>query len=245
MTPPLTVIIRAYSILHMQTVTRVQWTRSAGDLTTRARLRDAAIECFSLSGFDASVRDIAARAGVSPGLIRHHFGTKDQLRIECDEEVLRRFREIKGGGIKMSPGEAIRMFSQLDEFAPTFVYILRSVRDGGAVGRAFTLHMIADAEVFTEEAVQAGILKPSRDPAARARYLVTSSLGGMLVQLTLMPDLDLADIGTAFHRLTESIALPSLELFTDGILVDRSMLDEYLMYVPDPPGATDATPTHP
>ncbi|WP_245570977.1 TetR/AcrR family transcriptional regulator [Glaciibacter superstes] len=214
-------------------------------MTTRTRLRDAAIECFALGGFEASVRQISARAGVSPGLVRHHFGTKELLRAECDDEVLRRFREIKGGGIRMPPGEAIRMFSQLDEFAPTFVYILRSVRDGGEVGRAFVEHMIADAEVFTEEAVKAGTLKPSRDPAARARYLVTSSLGGLLVQLTLMPDIDLADIGTAIHRLTESIALPSLELFTEGILVDRSMLDEYLMYVPDPPGTTDATPPHP
>lgn len=190
------------------------------------------------------MREISARAGVSPGLIRHHFGTKDQLRAECDGEVLRRFREIKGGGLKMPPSQAIGLFSQLDEFAPTFVYILRSVRDGGAAGREFVEQMIADTEAFSEEAVQAGILKPSRDPRARARYLVTSSLGGLLVQLTLMPDLELADVGKAIHHLTESVALPSLELFTEGILVDRSMLDEYLMYVPDPPESTNGISPH-
>lgn len=190
------------------------------------------------------MREISARAGVSPGLIRHHFGTKDQLRVECDDEVLRRYREIKGGGLKMPPSQAIGMLSQLDEFAPTFVYILRSVRDGGAAGREFVEHMIADVEAFSQEAVQAGTLKPSRDPAARARYLVTSSLGGILVQLTLMPDLDLADVGRAIRRLTASIALPSLELFTEGILIDRSMLDEYLMYVPDPPDETNDNSPH-
>lgn len=219
----------------MRLVDAAPWSRSPDDLTARARLRDAAIECFARSGFDASVREISARAGVSPGLVRHHFGTKDQLRAECDQEVLRRYRELKVDGIRMPPGQALGILSQLDDFAPIFVYILRSVRDGGAAGREFVEHMIAEAEAFSEEAVRSGVLKPSRDPAARARYLVTSALGGLLVQLTLMPDLDLADLGQAVHRLTDSITLPTLELYTEGVLADSSWLDEYLLYVPDPP----------
>jgi AcrR family transcriptional regulator len=222
-----------------------QWPRSPDDLTARARLRDAAIECFARRGFDASVREISARAGVSPGLIRHHFGSKDQLRIECDEEVLRRYREIKVDGIRTSPAQSLGMLSQLDDFAPMFVYILRSVRDGGPAGREFVAHMIAEAEIFSEEAVRSGLIRPSRDPAARARYLVTTSLGGLVVQLSLMPDIDLADIGTAIRRLTESITLPTLELFTEGILMDRSWLDEYLVRVPGPPGAADDASPHP
>ena len=42
---------------------------------TRARILDAAMEDFALRGFEAStLRDIASQAGVSLGLIRHHFG---------------------------------------------------------------------------------------------------------------------------------------------------------------------------
>jgi AcrR family transcriptional regulator len=222
-----------------------QWDRSPDDLTARARLRDAAIECFALRGFEASVREISARAGVSPGLIRHHFGTKDALRAECDAEVLRRYRDLKVEGIRMSPTQTMAMLSQLDDFAPMFVYILRSVRDGGPAGREFVEHMISEAEIFSEDGVRAGLIKPSRDPAARARYLVTSTLGGLLVQLTLMPDVDLADVGTAIHRLTDSITLPTLELFTEGILVDRSVLDEYLAHSPGPPGVSDDAASHP
>ena len=51
------------------------------DLTARARIRDATLEHFTEYGFDrATIRDIARAAGVSPGLVRHHFGTKDELR---------------------------------------------------------------------------------------------------------------------------------------------------------------------
>jgi AcrR family transcriptional regulator len=219
----------------VQVASGQKWTRSSDDITARARLRDAAIECFALGGFEASVREISARAGVSPGLIRHHFGSKDQLRAECDAEVLRRYRDLKVDGMKMPPAQAFQMLSQLDDFAPMFVYILRSVREGGNAGREFIEHMIAEAVEFSEDGVRAGIVKPSRDPAARARFLVASSLGGLLVQLTLMPDLDIADIGVAVRRLTESITLPTLEVYTEGVLADSSWLDEYLAHAPGPP----------
>jgi len=224
----------------VQVAASQQWARSSDDITARARLRDAAIECFALRGFEASVREISARAGVSAGLIRHHFGTKDALRAECDAEVLRRYRDLKVEAMRMSPAQTMATLSQIDDFGPMFVYILRSVREGGAAGRDFVEGMIAEAEAFSADAVREGMLKPSRDPAARARYLVTSSLGGLLVQLTLMPDLDLADMSQAIRRLTDSIMLPTLELFTEGVLVDRSVLDEYLARSPGPPWGPDA-----
>jgi AcrR family transcriptional regulator len=59
------------------------------DLTARARIRDAAIEQFAERGFDrATIREIARAAGVSPGLVRHHFGSKDELRRACDAYAL-------------------------------------------------------------------------------------------------------------------------------------------------------------
>lgn len=47
---------------------------------TQARILDSALTLFSERGFDsASVRDIAARAGVTHAMIRLHFGSKAQL----------------------------------------------------------------------------------------------------------------------------------------------------------------------
>ena len=53
---------------------------TAEDLTTRARIRDAAIGLFGRDGFGpATVRAVASAAGVSPGLVIHHFGSKAGL----------------------------------------------------------------------------------------------------------------------------------------------------------------------
>jgi TetR/AcrR family transcriptional regulator, regulator of cefoperazone and chloramphenicol sensitivity len=59
------------------------------DLTARARIRNAALQYFTEYGFDrATIREIARAAGVSPGLVRHHFGSKDDLRKACDAYAL-------------------------------------------------------------------------------------------------------------------------------------------------------------
>lgn len=63
--------------------------RPVEDLTNRARIRDAAMVEFADKGFrGATMKSIAAAAGVSVGLVQHHFGTKDGLRQACDEVVL-------------------------------------------------------------------------------------------------------------------------------------------------------------
>jgi len=70
--------------------------RSAEDLTARARIRDAALALFAERGMDgATIRDIAKAAGVSGGLVRHHFGSKDGLRAACDSYALDQLMQIK------------------------------------------------------------------------------------------------------------------------------------------------------
>ena len=60
------------------------------DLASPARLRLAALELYAERGVEmASVREIAQRAGVAPGLVRHHFGSKAGLTRAVDDDVLR------------------------------------------------------------------------------------------------------------------------------------------------------------
>jgi AcrR family transcriptional regulator len=208
------------------------------DLTTRARIRDAAVLRFSRSGFEAPVRAIAADAGVSPALVMHHFGSKQELHAACDAHVLSSIAEVKRQHIgHAASGGLLVVLTQADDVTPLVGYVLRSLQAGGVVGKAFVEHMIDDAEQYTAEAVAAGIAKPSRDERARVRYLVLSSLGALLLSVTFDPPDNSEDISAAVRKFTSELYLPMLELFTEGFLCTRRMLDDYLDYVGDPPGS--------
>jgi AcrR family transcriptional regulator len=60
--------------------------RRPGRSGTRDAILVAARESFTASGYDqASIRDIARRAGVDPALVHHYFGTKQELFTEAVE----------------------------------------------------------------------------------------------------------------------------------------------------------------
>jgi len=55
---------------------------------TRERLLEAALRLFGELGFEgASTYDVAREAGVSQGLIRFHFGSKEGLRTAVEERL--------------------------------------------------------------------------------------------------------------------------------------------------------------
>lgn len=64
-------------------------------LDSRDRLLEAALSAFAELGFHgATVRDIAKRAGVSQGLMTHHFGDKERLWNFVGERVSTDFLEF-------------------------------------------------------------------------------------------------------------------------------------------------------
>jgi AcrR family transcriptional regulator len=209
-----------------------------GGAGTAARIRDAAILRFGRDGFSAGLRAVAADAGVTAGLVIHHFGSKDGLRAACDAEVLGVIHSEK---LKSATGSVngLAQLAEIEEMAPYALYGLRSMQAGGNLGIAFVDRMCKDAEDYLEAGVRAGTINPSRDPAGRARYLVYQNMGSLLLWMSLRHGpVEIGDFRTELRRLSDEITLPALELFTEGLFPDRSMLDEYLMYVCDPPAGS-------
>lgn len=195
------------------------------DLTTRARIRDAAIEIFGRDGFTTGVRTVATAAGVSPGLVNHHFGSKQGLRRECDDHVLAIIRDSKTTALG-SAKDAISQLAETDHYASVVAYIVRSFAAGGQLASEMFEHMVADAAANLEQGVASGALKPSRDPDARARFLTRQSVGGLLLYIQMLPEG--ADFKAAVRELTEEVTLPALELYTEGLFTDDGTLSAYL-----------------
>lgn len=104
--------------------------RPAEDLNTRARIRDAAMLEFGTKGFKgATMRSIAAAAGVSLGLVQHHFGTKAGLRAACDERVLDMVH-FKVGALDEGRLHQPQVLSRLMAMAPMVqCYVSRAMVD--------------------------------------------------------------------------------------------------------------------
>jgi AcrR family transcriptional regulator len=215
------------------------------DLTARARIRDAAIECFAEQGFDAAFRTIAARAGVSPGLITHHFGSKASLRAECDAEVLRRYRAVKSDGVARPSAHLLEGLTAPGSSATILVYILRAINAGGQPAREFLDGLIEDARAVMAEAVASGLVRPSRDEEARLRYLTYQTMGALLVQFITTSPGTPEQIVASLRAGRQDTILPTLELFTEGLLASRQMLDDYLQYLWEPPDGPAPGPRSP
>lgn len=154
------------------------------DLSARARIRDAAILEFATQGVDGtSIRGIARAAGVSPGLVQHHFRNKDALRAACDEHVMALMMHIKetgviGGGM----GDPAFIAGAIRSLEPAMRYMARALADGGPAANS----MFDAVFTFTEAYIRRGdVGVPPPDDAdipAIAAVQTAMQLGLLMLQ---------------------------------------------------------------
>jgi AcrR family transcriptional regulator len=201
--------------------------RSADDLTAVARIRDAAIERFGEQGFGVGLRSIAEAAGVSAGLVIHHFGSKDGLRRACDDYVAEEIRKSKSEAMQSGdPATWFAAMAEIEEYAPMMAYLVRSMLSGGELANTLWRTMMDNAESYLDDGVRNGILKPSRDPKARAKYLAITGGGGFLLYIQ-MHDTP-TDLRAVLRDYANDMVLPALELYTHGLMTDGHMYDAFL-----------------
>ncbi|HXR22746.1 MAG TPA: TetR family transcriptional regulator [Acidimicrobiales bacterium] len=147
------------------------------DLTARARIRDAALVLFAERGTkSATVRDIAKAAGVSGGLLRHHFGPKDGLRDTCDSYVLDKIMRLKERAVL--EGELANpafMSAAQPEMLLLYRYLARSMIDGSPQAASMFDEMVALGEKWLERNNPGQMV----DPRAYAALLVAMELGAL------------------------------------------------------------------
>jgi AcrR family transcriptional regulator len=208
------------------------------DLTAQARIRNAAIAEFAAEGFaKANVRDIAAKAGVSPALIIHHFGSKAGLRAVCDEYVLGSLlKRARDEAKPSSVQRGIRDYlANPSEFHEQVQYMTRAVDEDSPAADRFVNALVVESEQLLSAGIADGSVRPTTD--LRAMSVLT-----MLISLSIltMPPAIARILG--YEALSPDVmrrlAMPSLELYTHGIYTDDSMLKSVHEALDDLPAET-------
>ncbi|MEH6820081.1 MAG: TetR family transcriptional regulator [Dietzia psychralcaliphila] len=194
--------------------------RSGADRSGADRILDAAISGFGEHGVKGtSLKTIAAEAGVSQALILHHFGSKDRLHQACDEHVVRLVRQGKESAMSQGPQlDPLLALRQIEDSRPLLRYLARTLSEGGDHIAHLIDEMVADAEVYTGAAVEAGLIKPSAHPRERNVVLVLWSLGSLVLHehMKRLLGVDFLDTEAPPENLAPYM-LPVVELFTQGM----------------------------
>ena len=200
------------------------------DLTARARIRNAALRLFAERGIErATIREIARAAGVSGGLVRHHFGSKEQLRDACDAWALERGRWIDEGVLEAD--DAPHFFSAVHPEALLLTrYLTNSMLDGSAAAAAMFDRMVDVAERWLAEHHAEAM---TTDPRAVAAVYVAMLEGPILLH------------DQVSHALGTDILTPEGHVRVLTALVDLHGLMLPDAYVTQARKALDRLPTRP
>jgi AcrR family transcriptional regulator len=160
------------------------------DLTTLARIRDAALELFADRGVRAtSIRDVAAAAGVSAGLVQHYYPTKAALSAGVNEHVAALAAEAFADvGLDSSTGAAwaedlgLRITRLVGEHPNALRYVARSAVDGDEGALRLFDGFVAIASRLQEEQARQGLLHGDLDLVWSALNVVVMNLGTVLLE---------------------------------------------------------------
>ena len=157
------------------------------DLTAYARIRTAALELFAARGVAAtSIRDVAQAAGVSPGLVQHHFGTKDGLRKAVDEfvvaDALSTITDLPDDLDARTAEFAARMGEVVRDRPHSMLYMARAASDGSELGLASFKAMVDFGVKQLEQMDAAGQLVPDLDLEWTVLQLTVFNLATVLFE---------------------------------------------------------------
>jgi TetR/AcrR family transcriptional regulator, regulator of cefoperazone and chloramphenicol sensitivity len=152
--------------------------RPTADLTARARIRDAAMRLFADQGGKATtIRAVAEQAGVAPGLVSHHFGSKQGLRDACDDYVLDYLRQIiKQGVDEQGVSDPAYLDRVYQGAADVLRYVARALVDESAAAATLFDNLVALTEEYLANHPAHGRTSQT-DTRTQAAVIVAMRLG--------------------------------------------------------------------
>ncbi|GAA0224654.1 TetR/AcrR family transcriptional regulator [Cryptosporangium japonicum] len=203
------------------------------DLTARARIRQAALAQFAEVGFQkATIRSIAAEAGVSPGLLRHHFGSKEALRDAVDAYVM---DEIRRANDEVSEASRTGDFaSTVDREAlrPFQRYLARGLLDGSPTVATMFDQMAAMTTQWIAAADETRTDRPRTDHRTRGALYTAMVLGVPLLHEHLSRVLGIDVLSADGDR---RVALAMLDIYSHALISTELAEQARAALYPEPP----------
>lgn len=160
-----------------------------GDLTSRARIRIAALNQFAAKGYaGTTLRAIASEAGVTVGLVPHYFGSKEGVRDAVERWIVGRFAaaiadadqqaEDTVAGTRERNAAVAQM---LEDNPPVVDYLRREVLqlqgDGALIAR-----LVALTRESVDTMREAGHASQERDRVEQVAAVMVRQLGRLFLQ---------------------------------------------------------------
>jgi AcrR family transcriptional regulator len=159
------------------------------DLTAVARIRNAALDGFGRDGVAAtSIRGVADAAGVSPGLVQHHFPAKADLRAAVNEYVISIARDafedvsVGEGADDIFEEMGNRIMALVRDHPAALRYVARAAAEGDPAALALFDGFVAIAETQQDRLADEGLLEPGLDRTWAALHLVVFNLGTVMLE---------------------------------------------------------------
>jgi AcrR family transcriptional regulator len=193
------------------------------DRTTKARIRDAAIDCFAEHGVaGTTTRKVAVAARVSPGLVIHHYGSMDGLRAACDTYVAASIRQQKQETIMAGANFDVMDVIRNSKVSSMGGYLARVLVDDSPAVAKLVDDLVADAEGYMQQGVESGTLQPSANPKARAVVISLWTMGALVLHrhMNRLLGVDLADPAMGTDAAIASYLGSVYEILGNGILTE-------------------------
>ena len=161
---------------------------TAVECSSIARIRSGALRSFATHGATAtSLRTVAETAGVSVGLVQHHFGNKAGLIKAVDDHVLGVVIEIIARPIQAPPADSIAdMGGRVTEFIAQYPdvvdYVGRALIDGSPLGTTIFDTLAAFGTARWNQRKDNGEARPDIDVTWAALNSLVMALGTLILR---------------------------------------------------------------